>query len=68
MSRNQLIIISLYFVLLALCGGMLLLSDTLSFAVRDAIIPVASEGFKLVLGATVGAISAILGVKSNPSG
>jgi len=63
-NRAQLFWISLYFALLLICGSMLILSDLLSLRARDAIIPIAADGFKLVLGATVGAISAVLGVKS----
>lgn len=65
MSKVHVAAITLYFLLLAMCIGLLLIGDTLSIATRDAVIPLASEGFKVVIGAIVGTISTLLGVKAN---
>lgn len=64
MSRSQVVLLSLFFLLLAICVGLLLIGDSMSLATRDALLPIASDGFKLVLGALVGALSAIIGTKS----
>lgn len=61
MTSQQRGFISVYLVLLAICGGLLIGSDYLSLAARDVILPIAADGFTLVLGAIVGALSAMLG-------
>jgi hypothetical protein len=50
-----------YFLLLLICGALIIGSDFLGPAVRTSLLPVATEGFKLVLAALVGAISTVLG-------
>lgn len=56
----------MYFFLMIICVLLLLVSDNFSLSVRDAILPMASEGFKLVLAALIGAISAVIGVNTRP--
>jgi hypothetical protein len=65
MTRTQILAISVYMILLLMCVTLLIVSNMLSITVRDTILPIASESFKLVLGALIGAISAVLGVGSN---
>ncbi len=65
MTKQQKGFIVIYFILLAMCGGLLVGSDFLSLAARDAILPIASDGFTLVLGAIVGALSAMLGATAS---
>ncbi len=64
MTKQQKGFIAAYFVLLAVCGGLLIGGDFLSLAARDVILPIAGDGFTLVLGAIVGALSAMLGATS----
>ena len=58
MTRTQILAISVYMILLLTCVTLLIVSNMLSITVRDTILPIASESFKLVLGALIGAISA----------
>lgn len=67
MNKTQAIAIGIYFVLLLLCTVLLIISNSLSLTVRDAILPLASDGFKLVIGALIGAVSAVIGVRANAS-
>lgn len=67
MNKTQAIAIGIYFVLLLLCTVLLIVSNSLSLTVRDAILPLASDGFKLVIGALIGAVSAVIGVRANAS-
>lgn len=64
MIKSQVVLLSLFFLLLVVCVGLILIGDSMSLATRDAILPIASDGFKLVLGALVGALSAIIGTNS----
>lgn len=65
MSKQQIWFIAIYFLLLAICAALLIVSDFLSFEARDAVLPIATDGFKLVLGAIVGAVSAMLGTTAH---
>ena len=62
MTSTQKICLTLYFVLLFLCVTMFVASNFFSFEARTAAISLASDGFKLVLGAIVGTLSAMIGV------
>lgn len=64
MSSQQKGFVFIYFLLLAICSGLLIGSDFLSISARDKILPIAADGFTLVLGAIVGALSAMLGATS----
>lgn len=66
MSNKQTGFLAVYFILLFICIGLLIGCNYTSLAVRDAILPIAADGFKLVLGAIVGTLSAMLGVSSKP--
>lgn len=66
MTRTQIIAISIYMFLLLICGALFFGADKLSLTARDALLPIATESFKIVLGALVGAISAVMGAGSNP--
>ena len=68
MNKTQAIAIGIYFALLILCTVLLIVSNSLSITVRDAIIPLASDGFKLVIGALIGAVSAVIGVRATTAG
>lgn len=64
MSIPQKVALTIYLALLLLCGLLIVGSEFLGPTVRAATLPVAIEGFKIVLAALVGAISALLGVKN----
>ena len=60
--RNKLIlIITSYFVLLLLCTTLLIVSNFLNPQLHEVVMAIAAGGFKLVLGALIGALSAMLG-------
>jgi hypothetical protein len=65
MSRTQIVAVGLYVLLLLMCGALFVVGDKLSLTARDALLPIASESFKVILGALIGAISAVLGVGAN---
>ncbi|MER8650947.1 hypothetical protein [Mesorhizobium sp. M0586] len=58
-------VIALYFALLCLCAALIIGSEFLGATVRANLLPIASDGFKLVLGALVGALSALMGIKES---
>jgi uncharacterized membrane protein YfcA len=58
MSRQALVAIALFFVLLLV---LLVAPEFLNPKDREAILPVAADGLKIVIGALVGAISALAG-------
>lgn len=64
MTKKQVAFISVYFLLLVICAALLIASNFLDFESRDVVMPIAADGFKLVLGALVGALSAMLGITS----
>jgi hypothetical protein len=61
MTKTQKTALALYLFLLLLCLSSLVVADFLGPIMRDTIKSVAGDGFKLVLGAVIGALSAILG-------
>jgi hypothetical protein len=61
MTRTQVLAIATYILLLLMCGALFAVGDKLSLTARDALLPIATESFKVVLGALIGAISAVLG-------
>jgi hypothetical protein len=63
MSALQVTILVAYFLLLFLCGAMLVGAEFVGPTVRENMAPLASEGFKTVLGALVGSLSMLLGGK-----
>ena len=64
MTGQQKVALSIFGGLLILCGALIISADFMGPIVRSSLLPVASEGFKIILGAMVGALSAILGVNS----
>ena len=50
-----------YFVLLLLCVALIISAQFLDPVVRTSLLPIASDGFKIVLAALIGAVSAVLG-------
>ena len=63
MSQQQRIALGIYVGLLVLCVGLMIGAEFLGPTVRASLLPVAVDGFKMVLAALVGAISALLGIK-----
>jgi hypothetical protein len=63
MSKGQRQFLAAYSMLLLLCTGLIIASEFLGPSVRDTILPTASDGFKTVLGALLGAMSAMLGAR-----
>jgi len=61
MSYGQKIALLTYLFLLLVCVGLMIGADFLGPTARASVLPAATEGFKIVLAAFVGAISAILG-------
>lgn len=68
MNSAQRTFLGAYLLLLFVCGGLLLLSEVFGPAVRQAVIPVASDGFKTTLGAVLGALSVMLGAPQMQKG
>jgi hypothetical protein len=62
-SQPQKIALAVYFMLLLSCVALMITTEFLGPTAREAILPVAVEGFKIVLAALAGAASALLGVK-----
>ena len=62
MTNQQKFCLVLYFALLIICVALFILSDMLSLEARTTVISIAADGFKLVIGAIVGTLSAIIGV------
>jgi len=58
------LVIALFFALLLLCVAMIVGSEFVGPTLREQMLPVALDGFKTVLGAIIGALSAIIGVKA----
>jgi threonine/homoserine efflux transporter RhtA len=50
-----------YFSLLLICVSLMICAEFLGPTVRSSILSVATEGFKIVLAALVGAVSVVLG-------
>lgn len=63
MSGLQKFALGVYLALLLLCVGLIVGAEFVGPTVRASLLPVAVEGFKLVLAALVGALSALLGVR-----
>jgi hypothetical protein len=63
MSTAQMVVLGAYFVLLILCIGMFVGAEFAGPTMRETIGPLASEGFKTVLGALIGSLSILLGGK-----
>lgn len=62
MNSAQKTAVVIFFALLCVCIALIALSDLVFGPVaRAAVLPVATDGFKMVLGAIVGAASALLG-------
>lgn len=64
MNSVQKVALSIYFALLVICVALIICADFLGPTVRTSLLPVATEGFKVVLAALVGAVSAVLGGKN----
>lgn len=63
MTGRQLLVLSIYGALLLLCVALFVIADLVGPAVREAMRPVAVEGFRTVLTALVGALSVLLATK-----
>jgi hypothetical protein len=61
MTSIQKAALAIYGALLATCIGLIILADFLGPTVRASLLPLATEGFKLVLAALIGAVSTLLG-------
>jgi hypothetical protein len=64
MSTTQKWLLLLYVCLLLSCATMIFASELLNPVVRQAILPIATDGFKTVLGALLGALSVLMGTKT----
>lgn len=64
MTKTQTRFITAYAVLLFVCILLMLATEMLGPTGREQILPVATDGFKMVLGALIGALSSMLGTKS----
>jgi hypothetical protein len=62
MTSVQKSALGVYGVLLLICVGLIVGADFLGPTVRTSVLPIATDGFKTVLGALIGAISTLLGV------
>jgi hypothetical protein len=65
MTGIQKVALIIYASLLAVCVGLIVGAEFLGPTVRSSLLPVATEGFKLVLAALIGATSTLLGSASN---
>lgn len=61
MTKQQALVLGLFFLLVVLCGGLLIASDFLSNALGGKLADVAADSFKIVVSALVGALSATIG-------
>jgi hypothetical protein len=68
MTSVQKAALAIYGVLLAACICLIILADFLGPTVRTSLLPVATEGFKLVLAALIGAVSTVFGTGTKPGG
>lgn len=66
MTGRQKQILVVYGLLLLSCGALLLISNALDPAARSILLPTASDGFKMVLAAFIGALSTMLGDRRQP--
>ena len=64
LTSSQKFLLGLYLLLLLLCTALIIIADFLSPTVRASLLPISTDGFKTVLGAVLGALSVLLGVKS----
>lgn len=62
MTSTQKSFLALYVVLLLLCIGLMVGAEFMSPTIRAQVLPIGADGFKLVLGAILGALSAMLGI------
>jgi hypothetical protein len=60
-ATNQWVVVTLFGALLLGCGALLISVDFLGPTAQEAVGAVAKDGFKTVLGALIGALSAIMG-------
>lgn len=65
MNIAQVAIISIYLFVLILCAALIVGADFLGPSVRNSLLPVASEGFKVVIGALIGTLSALVSMKKS---
>jgi hypothetical protein len=63
MSRGQTLVLGAYGALLLVCVALLLGAEFVGPSMRQTISPLAVEGFKTVLGAIVGSLSMLMGLK-----
>ena len=61
LTPTQKLAFSLYVLLILICTSLMICAEFLSPTVRTSVLPVASDGFKTVFGALVGAISVLAG-------
>ena len=61
MTKSQQRIIMFYFALMAICVLLVIVGLFAGPTARSDLLPVASDAFKTILGATIRALSAILG-------
>ena len=64
MSKTQRLVVVVFVGLLLLCTTIMIASNFLGPVAEDAILPIATDGFKTILGALVGSISTLLGQKN----
>ena len=67
MSSFQKSILMVYFVLFFTCIALLVGSEFLGPKARETVLPIASDGFKLVLGALIGTLSTLFSSKKQTS-
>jgi hypothetical protein len=67
-TKGQRIIIAIYVGVLVLCAALLVAAEFVGPVTRQSLLPLASEGFKTVLAALVGALSTLLGVQHAQKG
>ena len=63
MTKNQKLFLQAYGILLITCIILMLMANFLDPVTREVVLPVAADGFKIVLGALIGALSSMFGKK-----
>ena len=68
LTRFQKSILLIYFALLLTCIALLVGSEFLGPATRKEVLPIAADGFKLVLGALIGTLSTLVSSRKGSTG
>ena len=66
MNATQRFSLGVFIGLLLLCASLMVGANFLGAITRESVLPIATDGFKTVLGALVGVLSTFLGGRRDP--